>query len=272
MKKIFIKHISLICILALLISSLSVIAYAEDDGSFVSLSITGIDNKKQKITDDDIIFYNKGDKLYATIAVLENYTLYKYDESNSAFVREGQNFSNSNSKIIIDYEKQNVKVVFPTASVETYGVEVVKKAGMYFLQLDKMAALLKASVKYIDDSTISIINSGVSICDALYDLNLYDIGLGYFDICDDLFAGDESTLKKYIIFEYFGNTVFSFKVTNLIKYVGDTDRFMGLLENAITNTDPYEKVFDNFSITNLVSDISDSVYSELYKKSIKHII
>lgn len=265
MKKIVFKIMSCIILATLVINMTSITVVAED-GKFVLLNISGYNDEGEKSTKENNVFYIKNNILYAPIRTFEEYTMYNYDEKNNAFVRIGQNYKNANSKAVLNYDDSKVDI-FCLEYQKEYDIDFVKFGETYFFPLAQMAAYLKSSVVYINENTISIINSGVSICDALYNYNEYDSCLDYFDIKDDIFVGNEFLTGAACVLGYFGETVFSFKVSNLMGEFGDYKKYSEILTNAVTNNDCYEQLFNNGNLLSDVLGITDTLYNEVYKKT-----
>lgn len=268
MKKVLVRLLSLICAFSLVFSVTQVCAYAED-GKFVNLSVSGYDDSGKEVTYDNNVFYAKGNELYAPISILEKYTMYDYDSKNNSFVRTGQIFKKATSKVVMDYAKNEITVFYSSVHKEIYEINILAFGDTYFFPLDKIAAYLKASVVYKDQDTISIVSSGISICDALYDFVIYNSALSYVDIVDDLFAGSDALYKQYAILGYFGNTVFSFKVSNLFGTWGDYEKYCSIMSNAVTNTSIYDGVINNESTLSDLIKCTEGLYNNVYKKADK---
>lgn len=269
MKKILLKFTSIICLLSLLIFSFSFTVMAKDNSGFVNLSISGYDENGNEKIDKNNIFFIKNNTLYAPIEIFNKYTMYNYDGANSAFVRVGQSYKKSNSKVIIDYKNKTARVLFPTINVKKYNIDIYKFADTYFFPLDQMAAYLKSSVVYKDKSTISIVSSGISICDALYDFSFTNSSLDYNKILDNLFCNREDLMEAYIVIGYLSNTIFSFRLSNLVYKLSDYNDYCKIIENSITNTDPYENVLDTSSFFKKLSGNANQFYNTVYKKANK---
>lgn len=270
MKKIIFKIISVICVFSLLISTLPIGVMAEENGKFINLSISGCDDSGQEYIKSNNVFYFKNDKLYAPISVFNDYTMYNYDKKNCAFVRAGQTFKKSNSKVVIDYENSSVNVYYSIFHKETYDMDIFSFSDTYFFPLSEMAAYLKSSVVHKTSNTISIISSGISICDALYDFSLLGSSFNYSKMVDDLFAGSEELYKYYSVLGYFGNTVFSFKISKLFGDFADYENYCDIIESAVTNTSVYDNLFSNKSALQSFSEnLVNDFYNKLYKKAEK---
>lgn len=268
MKNNFIKAICIICSFTLFFISGQLISYA-DDSDFVSISIIGFDENGNEIQKDKNVFYIKNNVLYAPINILEKYSMYDYDNKNSAFVRVGQEFKKANSKLVVDYNNNKINVFYERTHKETYDMNILNFANTYFFPLDEMAAYLKASIIYKEPNTISIVNSGISICDALYDFNIYNSSLNYDKLVDEIFVGSEELYIKYSVLGYVGNTIFSFKVKNLFGSWGDNEKYCTILENAVTNTSVYDDVMKENTGLKKVSEFASNVYEKIYKKAAK---
>lgn len=266
MKKYIAKIISFICIVSILFGMFNIVTYA-DDGNFVLLSISGYDDEgKERIVHNNV-FYLKNNVLYAPIQIFEKYTMYNYDEENNAFVRVGQKYKNANSKVVFDYNKSKMDVYFSSYQKQSYNLDYFSYGGTYFFSLHEMAAYLKASVVFKDSDRISILNSGVSLSDALYNFEPLTSCLDHDDLRDDIFAGNEFLAKQAYILGYFGETVFSFKLSNLMGNYGDYKTYLEILQSAVTNNEPYEQLMNNENLLSDVLGVTDELYNEVYKKS-----
>lgn len=267
MKNLSFKIISIVCVLVLLFNMGEIVYASNGQEKFVLLNISVYNENGEELIKENNVFYIRNNTLFAPIKTFEEYTMYNYDDSNCAFVRVGQNYKNSNSKVVIDYNNSKIEVFYLGYQKESYDIDVYKFGDTYFFPLDKMASYLKASVIFKDYETISILNSGVSISDALYNYEPYDSCLDYFDIKDDIFAGDEFLAKSACVLGYFGETVFSFKVSNLMGEYGDYKKYIEILKNAVTNNECYEEVFNNDDLLSDTLGVTEDIYNELYKKS-----
>lgn len=268
MKNKVLKLMSIICVIAIFITILPNYAYAAG-GKFISLNISGYDDNQQEKISKNNPFYVENGTVYAPIKILENYTMYDYDDENNAFVRIGQEYKFATSKVVMDYENQKVSVFYTALHKETYDIDVKSFAGTYFLPLSQMAAYLKASVVYKDKNTISIVCSGISLCDATYRYYPYTTTLDYIRLLDDLFVGDESLYFKYTVLGYMKSTIFSFKVSNLVSDWGNYETCCTIVDNAVTNTDVYKALNDENSILAAVGDFQSELYENVYKKANK---
>jgi hypothetical protein len=266
MKKISIKILSVLCIFAIVFSMFNVVAFA-DDGEFILLSISGYNDDGEESINTDNVFYVRNNVLYAPIKLFEDYTMYDYDEENSAFVRAGQEYKKSNSKVVFNYEDATMDVFYTGYQKETYDLDFYRFGDTYFFPLDEMAAYLKSSIVYKSGDTISILSSGVSLSDALYNYEPLSSCLDYDDLRDDIFAGDETLFKAACVFGYFGETVFSFKITNLMGEYGDYKKYLDILESAVTNNEPYEQLLNNDNLLSDLLGVTDELYNEVYKKA-----
>lgn len=269
MKKQFINFISVFFCLLFLLHSVSLAVYAANDGEFVLLNISGYNDDGEKSVQEDNVFYIKNNTLYAPIELFEAYTMYDYDKTNQAFVRVGQEYKTSNSKVILDYENSTASVFYLTAQKEIYNIKYYAFGDTYFFPLAEMASYLKASIAYVDSDTISIVNSGISISDALYNYEPLTSCLDYFDIRDDIFAGDDSLAKTACILGYFGETIYAHKISNLFGEYGDYKKYLEILKGAVTNNESYEQVFNNENLLADVLGVTDAVYNKVYKKATK---
>lgn len=265
MKKYIYKIVCFVCVLSLLLSSVQIVSYA-DDGKFVNLSISGFNDNGLENIEENNVFYVKNQTLYASIKTLESYTMYDYDDENNAFVRTGQEFKKSNSKVIVDYNNNQINVFYSDLYKETYDIDIFSFADTYFFPFEKMAAYLKASVIYKDSNTISIVSSGISINDALYDFSIYTSSLNAVDMCDDLFVGNQDLYAAYMFLGYMGNTIFSFKISNLLTTIGDYEKYCTIMDKAVTNTSVYESLIDSKSVLLNLMDNIDGLYENVYKK------
>lgn len=266
MKKMSIKILSVLCIFVIVFSMFNVVAYA-DDGKFVLLSISGYNDDGEESVNSENVFYIRNNILYAPIKLFEDYTMYDYDETNSAFVRAGQEYKKSNSKVIFNYEDATMDVFYTDYQKETYDLDFYQFGDTYFFPLDEMAAYLKSSIVYKSGDTISILSSGVSLSDALYNYEPLSSCLDYDDLVDDIFAGNKTLFKAACVLGYFGETVFSFKITNLMGDYGDYKKYLDILESAVTNNEPYEQLLNNDNLLSDLLGVTDELYNEVYKKA-----
>lgn len=260
------KVISTICICVILLADFPVFTYATD-GKFISLNISGYDSDQKEVITENNIFYVINDTVYAPIKILEKHTMYNYDDENNAFVRIGQEYKFATSKIVLDYENQIVSVFYSQLHKETYDIDVQFVGNTYFLPLSQMAAYLKSSVVYKDEKTISIISSGISLCDALYDYSVYTTSLDYFRVLDDLFFGDEYLYYQYTVLGYMKSTIFSGKLSKLITPLGEYETCCTIIENAVTNMDVYKALGDENEILAAMEDLQSELNDEVYKKA-----
>lgn len=268
MKKLSRQILSAFCALVVLFGMCNIVAYAED-GYFVLLDIMGYDETGTEITDANNVFYVRNDTLYAPISVFEDYTMYNYDEENTAFVRVGQEYERANSKVVFNYESATIDIYYLTYQKETLDLDFYQFGDLYFFPLGEMAAYLKSSVVYKSNDTISIVSSGISISDALYNYNPINSCLDYSDLRDDIFAGDEGLYKSACVLGYVGETIFSFKVTNLMGSYGEKEKYVDILESAVTNNEPYEQLLNNDSLLADFLGITEELYNDVYKKATK---
>lgn len=268
MKRMLVKILSVFCSFAILFNVTNMVALAED-GKFVLLNISGYDEEGEESINQDNVFYIKDNILYAPIKVFEDYTMYNYDEKNTAFVRAGQQYKSANSMVDFSYEDSTMDVFYLGYQKETYDLNYYQFADTYFFPLDEMAAYLKASVVYKNSDTISILSSGVSISDALYNYEYLTSCLDYDDLKNDIFAGSEALTKTACVMGYFGETVFSFKLTNLLGDYGDYKKYLDILESAVTNNEPYEQLLNNDNLMADVLGMTGELYNEVYEKATK---
>lgn len=253
------KTICILCVFIICIVSYPKYAYA-DNNKFLSLNIAGYNDDGTESVKKNNVFYIKNNTLYAPIKLFEDYTLYDYDKDHQSFVRIGQNYNNASSKVVIDYENKKVNVFFSQYYKETYDIDLYSFADTYFFPLDKMAAYLKSSIVYKNSNSISIISSGISLCDALYDYSVYNSSLNYLKILDNLFVGDEKLYYAYTVAGFFSNTVFSCKISNLVAPWGKYENYCTILDNAVTNTDVYRSLENEDSILATLSGINSDLY------------
>lgn len=268
MKRMLVKILSVFCSFAMLFNVTSITALA-DEGEFVLLNIAGYNENGEESVSEDNVFYVRDNILYAPIKTFEDYTMYDYDEENSAFVRAGQQYKGANSMVDFSYEDSTMDVFYLGYQKETYDLNYYQFADTYFFPLDEMTAYLKASVVYKDSDTISILSSGVSISDALYNYEYLTSCLDYDDLKNDIFAGSETLTKTACVFGYFGETFFSFKLTNLLGDYGDYIKYLDILESAVTNNEPYEQLLNNDNLMADVLGITGELYNEVYEKATK---
>lgn len=264
MKKLLIRAISCVCVFVLFLSTTSFVVYAEDE-KFVALNISGYDSNGKEKNDGNNLFYYKNNTLYAPIQFFEKYTMYDYDSVNQAFVRAGQEFKKATSKVVIDYANSKIDVYYLAYQKETYNIDIYEFSDAYFFPLSEMASYLKSSIVYKNDDTISIISSGISLCDALYNYQPYNSCLDFDDIKDDIFAGNEKLAKTACVLGYVGETIFSFKLTNLMGEYGDYKKYLDIIETAVTNNKPYEQLFNCENLAEGALSFS----KDLYKKATK---
>lgn len=262
------KTICIIFSLIICIVSCPNYAYAEND-RFISLNIVGYNEEGKEIVKKNNVFYLKNNILYAPIRIFEDYTLYDYDKENHSFVRIGQEYKHASSKVVIDYDNKKANVFFSQYHKETYDLDLYSFADTYFFPLHEMAAYLKSSVIYKNSDTISIVSSGISICDALYDYSVYNSSLNYVRILDDLFVGNEKLYYAYTVSGFFSNTIFSCKISNLIAPWGKYENYCTILDNAVTNTEIYKSLENENEILASLEGISSNLYNKVYKKANK---
>lgn len=268
MKKWLQQVVAVFCVIAVMGSAGNTVALAQsDDGKFVLLNIAGYDDAGQESVQEDNVFYVKDNVLYAPVQTFEQYTMYDYDSENNAFVRIGQDYERANSKIVLDFENKTADVFYSGSQKETVNIEFYQFNDVYFLPLASFAAYLKASVIYKSSDTLSIVSSGVSLSDAMYDYSPYQSCLSYSDLEDDIFAGNSTLFQAACVLGYFGETVFSFKVSNLLGNYGDYKKYLDILENAVTNNEPYEQLFNNDDLLTEVLDSAGELGDKIYNKA-----
>lgn len=268
MKKYISKILAAFVSFTLLCSTGNIVAFA-DDGKFILLNISGYDDQGEETVNKDNVFYVKDNVLYAPVKTFEEYTMYEYDSENSAFVRIGQEYKNANSKVVFHFSDKTIDVFYLSSQKETYSMDFYEFGDIYFFPLSELAAYLKASVIYKDTDTISIVSSGISLSDAMYGYSPYQSGLSYADLEDDIFVGNETLFEVACVLGYFGETVFSFKTENLMGNYGDYKKYSDILENAITNTEPYEQLLNNDNLLAEVLDTTGEMADKIYEKANK---
>ncbi len=264
-KKLFKKVVVILCVSSVLISSFSIAAIAAEN-SFVKIVVSGFRDDGTEVLSKNNVFYLEDEVLYAPLSFFETYTLYEYDIENNAFVRTGQEFKKAYSKIVLDYENSQVNVFYSRVHKEVYDIKIHQFSDIYFFPVDEMLAYLKASVTHNDDETMSVLVSGFSVVDALYDFSIYASGLDAVTITDDLFAGEDDLVALYTICGYVKNTIFDFKISNLVPKWGDYEKCYDLLEKAVTNTDVYNALYNENELLQFFGETSEAIYSELYKE------
>ncbi len=268
MKKWLQQVIAAFCIIAIACSAGNTVALAEsNNGKFVLLNIAGYDEAGQETVQEDNVFYVKGNVLYAPVQTFEKYTMYNYDPENNAFVRIGQDYKHANSKIVLNFENKTADVFYSSSQKETINIEFYQFNDTYFLPLAAFAAYLKASVIYKDSETVSIVSSGISLSDAMYNYSPYQSCLSYSDLENDIFAGNSALFQTACVLGYFGETVFSFKVSNLLGNYGDYQKYLDILESAVTNNEPYEQIFNNDDLLTEVLDSAGELGNKIYDKA-----
>ena len=268
MKKWLQQVIAVFCLIVVMGSTGNTVALAQsDNGKFVLLNIAGYDDAGQESVQEDNVFYVKDNVLYAPVQTFEQYTMYDYDSENNAFVRIGQDYKRANSKIVLDFENKTADVFYSGSQKETVSIEFYQFNDVYFLPLASFAAYLKASVIYKSSDTLSIVSSGVSLSDAMYGYSPYQSCLSYSDLEDDIFAGNSTLFQAACVLGYFGETVFSFKVSNLLGNYGDYKKYLDILEDAVTNNEPYEQLFNNDDLLTEVLDSAGELGDKIYNKA-----
>lgn len=233
---------------------------AEDKGKFVSCSVVSYDENGEEVLYEEP-FYFDGKYLYADTKFFESYTLYYYDNENSAFVREGQkfNFSLSNLKIDFANKKATAKMM---KSSKTYDLHnVIQYNEYYYLPVDQVCSFLKARIE-VRDNKLYIKNSGISIADAAYMFNNYKYIFGYTHIVEDVFANCEKAYYAYAISMRFGSTVFGLKLQNLDFFHsnGNVEVYKKILEESVSDMSEYiETQKDDNTFEKRLSAASDLV-------------
>lgn len=255
------KAVSVLCTFLIILSLFPIKVFASED-KFLQLKVISTDNKGNRSENDELFLY-KNDELYVSNYTIIKYTMYDYNKENNAFVRIGQSYKNSTSKIVIDASKNTVDV-WSLNYHETLDCNIYKFNNYYFFPLAKIAAYLKASVIYYNDNKLAIISSGCSIVDAMY--NFKDIKfMDATKIIDDLFYGDEALYKRYCILGYMCETVFNFKFSNIIG-LGSFETYCDILESAVTNNDVYDNIMNNNSLLLDTLNVTQYTYEDIYKK------
>lgn len=260
MKKQIIKLISFICAFTIIFSCVPLTAFAAED-KFVELNVKGIDEKGKEWNEKEV-FYVHNNALYAPIEMFDKYTLYSYDKSNTAFVRINQEFKKATSAVKLDFANTSVTVKYSALYTKDYDMEMCKYGDTYFLPLHQTAAYLKANVEYVDDKSLSIINSGVSVCDAMYGFDVQSTMLNADRLAHDLYSGSDFRMVSNIAFGYFVETVWTRKVSNVVVSVGDMERSYEYLCKAVTNTDVYEETMNNSSFLSDVLSLTNKAYGK----------
>lgn len=265
------KIIAIICAFIFLATPLQIFALGDEDGKFVELSVVGYD-KEGKQKNESSVFYVKDNVLYAPAEFFEKYTLYRYDNENNAFVRSSQEYMKSTSKVIFDYEKNTARVLYSATYAEDYDIVTYMYGNTRFFPLAQTAGYLKSSIVYQDKDKISIVNSGISIWDALYDYIPEGESLSYAKICDDLYAGNDLIYKVSGALGYFGETVFDFRLSNLVVIgpYADIKKYEDILSSAVTNNDIYKAAFDKNTLQSELLDLTfKRIVGDLYGSSEK---
>lgn len=257
-----IKLISIFCVVLVVISLFPAEIFASED-KFVKIKVTSIDDSGNKNINEEL-FYCKNNELYISNYTIVKYTMYDYDEENTAFVRIGQTYKNSTSKIKIN-ESDNTVDVWSLIYHETQDCDIYKFNEYYFLPLAQIASYLKANVTYVDDNCICITSSGYSIADAMYNFNKDVKFMDDIKIIDDLFYGNESAYKRYCVLGYMGETIFNFKLSNIVG-LGSYETYCDIMKNAVNNNDVYNELMMNDNLLIDVLDFSQDTYENIYKK------
>lgn len=261
MKKL-IKLISIFCVILVVISLFPIGSFASED-RFVKLKVTSIDDSGNKNVNEEL-FYCKNNELYISNYTIIKYTMYDYDEKNKAFVRIGQTYKNATSKIKIN-ESDSTIDVWSLLYHETQDCDVYKFNEYYFLPLAQIASYLKASIINVDNQSICITSSGYSIADAMYNFNKDVKFMDDIKIIDDVFYGSESAYKGYCVLGYMGETIFDFKLSNIVGF-GSYETYCDIMESAVNSNDVYEELLNNDNLLPDVLKKSNAAYENVYKK------
>lgn len=257
-----IKLISIFCVILVVISLFPAEIFASED-KFVKIKVTSIDDSGNKNINEEL-FYCKNNEFYISNYTIVKYTMYDYDEENNAFVRVGQAYKNSTSKIKIN-ESDNTVDVWSLLYHKTHDCDIYKFNEYYFLPLAKIASYLKATVTYVDDNSICITSSGYSIADAMYNFNKDVKFMDDIKIIDDLFYGNEAAYKRYCVLGYMGETMFNSKLSNIVG-LGSYETYCDIMESAVNNNDVYNELMINDNLLIDVLDFSQDTYENIYKK------
>lgn len=260
------KIIAIICAFIFLAAPLQTFAAGNEDGKFVELSVVGYDKEGNQKT-ESAVFYVKDNVLYAPVEFFEKYTLYRYDNENNAFIRSSQEYMKSTSKVIFDYEKNKARVLYSATYAKDYDMITYLHGNTRFFPLAQTAGYLKSSIVYQDKDKISVVNSGISMWDALYDYIPEGESLSYAKICDDLYAGNDLIYTVSGALGYFGETVFDFRLSNLVVIgpYADIKKYEDILSSAVTNNDIYKAAFDKNTLQSELLDLTfKRIVGDLY--------
>lgn len=266
MKSLLKKIIAIICAFIFLAAPLQTFAAGNEDGKFVELSVVGYDKEGNQKT-ERAVFYVKDNVLYAPVEFFEKYTLYRYDNENNAFIRSSQEYMKSTSKVIFDYEKNKARVLYSATYAKDYDMITYLHGNTRFFPLAQTAGYLKSSIVYQDKDKISVVNSGISMWDALYDYIPEGESLSYAKICDDLYAGNDLIYTVSGALGYFGETVFDFRLSNLVVIgpYADIKKYEDILSSAVTNNDIYKAAFDKNTLQSELLDLTfKRIVGDLY--------
>lgn len=260
------KIIAIICAFIFLAAPLQTYAAGSEDGKFVELSVVGYDKEGKQKTESSV-FYVKDNVLYAPVEFFEKYTLYRYDNEKNAFIRSSQEYMKSTSKVIFDYEKNKARVLYSATYAEDYDMITYLHGNTRFFPFAQTAGYLKSSIVYQDKDKISVVNSGISMWDALYDYIPEGESLSYAKICDDLYAGNDLIYTVSGALGYFGETVFDFRLSNLVVIgpYADIKKYEDILSSAVTNNDIYKAAFDKNTLQSELLDLTfKRIVGDLY--------
>lgn len=252
---------SFLLALVLFVSTLPLQAAAIEE-KFVVLNVCQIDNKGTKKTTAEPV-YIKNNEIFVSADMICKYTLYNFDEEHCAFVRNKQTFRYATSKIVLKPDDSSVDVYLLQENPQNYSLgSILQVGGQYFLPLDKIASCLKAELYYNQDNSITITNSGYSLCDAMYRFNSFDYGLNYQKIIDDIYF-DETAYWYHCVVGFFGSTVFDRKISNLavVNGYGDFENYKEIIESAITDNEAYYKLCDTDGFITKTVSKSDKFYN-----------
>lgn len=251
---------SFVLALVLFVSTLPLQAAAIEE-KFVALNVCQIDNKGTKKTTAEPV-YIKNNEIFVSADMICKYTLYNFDEEHCAFVRNKQTFRYATSKIVINPDDASAEVYLLQEDSSSYDLgAVLQMGGQFFFPLGKIAACLKAEICYNQDNSITITNSGYSLCDAMYRFNSFDYGLNYQKIIDDIYFG-EAAYWYHCVVGFFGSTVFDRKISNLavVNGYGDFENYKEIIESAVTDTEAYYKLCDTDGFIAKFAGKSDKFY------------
>lgn len=257
-----IKVISILCVCLVFLSFFPSEIFASED-KFTKIDVISIDDNGNRNINEEL-FYIKNNKLYISNFTITKYTMYDYDEENKAFVRIGQDYKNSTSKIKIN-ESDNTVDVWSLLYHETFDCDIYKFNEFYFLPLAQIASYLKASVINFEENSICITSSGYSIADAMYNFNKDVKFMNDIKIIDDLYYGNETAYRRYCVWGYMGETIFDSKFSNIVGF-GSYETYCDIMESAVSNNDVYSELMNNDSLLVDVLNLSQDTYENVYKK------